>query len=167
MAVETILQNEIAVKFIYPFFLIFLVVYALIEKTKILGDLNKQVNAVLSGVIALIFVSVAYPVLILNNLILFLTVAIIVIFVALLLWGFATGESWEEGFGNTAYKKVMIVVVVVAILIAVIWAMGLDNSAIDLLFKQSWSSAFWTNVSFIVAVAVALAVVIRSDSKSK
>jgi len=33
----------------------------------------------------------------------------------------------------------------------------------DLLFKQSWSSTFWTNVAFVIVIAGALALILKSS----
>ncbi len=166
MAGETILQHEIATNFVYPFFIIFLLVYALLEKTKLLGEKNKQVNAIFAFIVGLIFVSVAYPKMVVGNLILFLTVGLVVVFVGLLLWGMATGNELKDGTnlgGN--YKKAMTAVVIIALVIAVIWATGIDSNVVDLLFYQTWSKTFWTNALFIVAIGIALAIVLLSKAK--
>ena len=57
---ETILQAEIFTRFILPFFLVFFVLFAILEKTKLFGEGKKQVNAMISFVAGLIFVSVLY-----------------------------------------------------------------------------------------------------------
>ena len=163
MALETILQHEVLTSFAYPFLLIFFVVFAILEKTHVLGE-NKQLNALVSFVIGLIFVSALQPKLIVGNMILFLTVALVVMFVALLLWGFVSGEDLKTDILSEGGKKVAIAVVAIAVVIAVLWATGTYSGAVDLLFGQSWSDTFWTNVIFVVAIAVALAIVLK-DSK--
>src|SRR3989344_1899534 len=100
MAIETILQHWIFTSFILPFLLVFFIVFAILEKTKIFGDGKKQLNALLAFVIGLIFVGAVFPKLVVGNLILFLTVALVIVFVTLLLWGFVTGgEAKIEGKG--------------------------------------------------------------------
>ena len=54
----------------------------------------------------------------------------------------------------------------VAVLVAVVWATGVNESAIDLLFGQEWSSAFWTNLIFIVVFVGVVAWVLKSAKKS-
>ena len=159
---ETIFQNFIFKEFVFPFLLIFTVVFAILEKTKIFGDDKKQLDAIVAFVIGLIFVSFAYPKNVVENLILFLTVAIIVAFVALLLWGFVMGEEAKIPSGaSKAIKWTVGVVIAVAVLVALVWAMGLNSTAFDFLFKQSWSNVFWTNLIFVVVIVVAIALVIR------
>jgi hypothetical protein len=162
MAVDTILQHWIFTKFALPFLLIFFIVFAILEKTKVLGE-NKQINALVSFVIGLIFVSLAYPAEVVTNMVLFLTIALIVVFVTLMLWGFATGKDLKIDFlGSSGAKIAVGIVILFAVVIAVLWATGIKGGVVDLLFFQSWSSDFWINVIFVVAIAGALALVLRN-----
>ena len=159
MAVEIFLQNVVFTKFVLPFLLIFFIVFAILEKTKVFGDPAKQTNALIAFVIGLIFVGVAFPKEVVENLILFLTVALVVVFVFLILLGFVSGKKLEiesKGLRLTAG-----IVVLVAVVIAVLWATGIQGGVLDLLFGQSWSSTFWTNALFVVLVGAALALVLR------
>ena len=164
--VETILQHEIFTRFAFPFLLMFFIVFAILEKTKLLGEGKKQLNALISFVIGLIFVSAVYPTLVVNNLILFLTVALVVVFVALLLWGFIFGDI-KEGFKIQGWMKwVLGIIVGIAVVIAVLWATGVQGKVIDFLFRQGWSNTFWTNALFIVVIAIALALMIKKSKSS-
>lgn len=161
---ETILQHWILTKFAFPFFIIFFLVYALLEKTKMLGEDKHQLNAMLAAVLGLVFVGFAYPKSIVENLILFLTVAIVIMFVALLLWGFVSGGEFGKDFlEHKGLRWTIGIVIVIILIIATFWAMGIENGVIDLFFKQEWSSTFWTNVTFIVVIAIALAIALRSE----
>ena len=162
MASHLFLQNIIFTKFAFPFLLIFFIVFAILEKTHVFGEDKKQINALIAFVIGLIFVSAAYPVEVVSNLILFLTVALIVFFVVLMLWGFV--GAGDKGFELESWMKYLLWGISgVAIVFAVIWATGIDFVVIDLLFYQSWSGTFWTNVLFIAAIAGALALVLKSE----
>lgn len=159
-----ILQNEILTGFVYPFLLVFFILFAILEKTKIFGDDKKQLNALISFVIGLIFVAAVEPKLIVGDLILFLTIAIVIVFVVLLLWGFVTGG--EAKFEGKALKIITGILIVVAVIIAVFVVTGIWDRVYDTLFKQDWSSDLWTNVVFIVVIAAALAAVLMG-SKGK
>ncbi|MEK6906734.1 MAG: hypothetical protein AABW81_03865 [Nanoarchaeota archaeon] len=164
MALETILQSEILVNFAYPFLLIFFLVFAVLEKTNLLGDGKHQINALTSFVIGLIFVSALKPKEITGNLILFLTIAIVIVFITLLLWGFVSGSALKENIlTNKAVMWIVGIILIIAVVIAVIWAAGIQTEVTDLLFKKDWSSEFWTNFIFVVIVAVALAVIIKTQ----
>lgn len=157
---ETILQHWVLTKFAYPFLLMFFVVFAILEKTKVFGE-NKQTNALVAFIIGLIFISAVYPKLVVSNLILFLTVAIIVVFVGLVLWGFIVGG--EAKIGGKGIKITAGIAVVVGVIFALLWATGVGFGVFDFLFYQSWSKGFWTNFLFIAVVAAALALVLRKS----
>jgi len=160
MVAETILQSEILTKFVYPFLLIFFIVFAVLERTKVLGDDKKQLNALLAFVIGLIFVGAVFPKLVVANMILFLTVALVIVFVVLLLWGFVS--SGEKGFEiSKGLKTFLFIVLGIAVVVAVFWAVGVGGGFFNFLFSSSWSNVFWTNFLFIVVIAAALALVIK------
>ena len=159
---ETILQAPIFTDFAFPFLLIFFVLYGILEKTNVFGDQHRT-NALVSFVVGLIFVAAVQPKLIVENLILFLTVAIIVVFIALLLWGFIIGKLPEI---PGKLQAGVAVVVIIAVVIATLWAIGVEGSFFDFLFRSGWSADFWTNAAFIVVVIAALALIISSGKKA-
>ena len=164
---ETILQHWILTRFAYPFLLIFFIVFAVLEKTKIFGEDKKQLNALVAFVIGLIFISVVYPTLVVENLILFLTVALVVMFVGLLLWGLISGGELKTDILKVkGLKWVVGILIVIAVAIALIWAMGVWNEFINFLFEQTWSKSFWTNMVFIAVIAIALALALRAKGNS-
>ena len=162
MVEQTIFQNELVTRFILPFLLIFFIVFGLLEKTKLFGTDKKQLNALVAFIIGLIFVAVTFPTIVVSNLILFLSIALVIMFVGLLLWGFVSGGEAKIGDKNWI-KWVAGIVIVVAVIIAVLWAMGIEGKTFDLLFYQGWSKSFWTNAFFIVAIGVALALAMRKS----
>lgn len=165
--VTTFLQSTIVAKFILPFLLVFFIVFAILEKVKLLGDDKKQLNALIAFVIGLIFVGAVFPKEVVGNLILFLSVALVVVFVTLMIWGFASGGGEVKIDGWV--KKVVGAVTIITIIIAVLWAVGLKIDTVsrffDFIFYQPWSSTFWTNVIFIVVIAIALAYMIKATGE--
>ena len=162
MVAETILQSEILTKFVYPFLLIFFIVFAVLEKTKVLGDERKQLNALVAFVIGLIFVGAVFPKLVVANMILFLTVALVIVFVVLLLWGFVS--SGDKGIEiSKGLKTFLFIILGIAVVVAVFWAVGVGGGFFNFLFSSSCSNAFWTNFLFIVVIAAALALVIKNS----
>jgi hypothetical protein len=172
MVQETIFQNPIVTRFALPFLLIFFIVFGILEKTKLFGGDKKQLNALIAFVVGLILVAATSPTLTITNLVLFLTVAIVVLFVALLLWGFVTGE---EGLKFEKIPKPLKwfigIAIVVAVAVALLWALGVEGTifgeASDFLFKNDWSKDFWTNLSFVVVIIVALVLVLRKSKEGK
>jgi hypothetical protein len=164
-----ILQSPILVNFVYPFFLIFFIIFAILDRTKIFGEEKKQINALVAFIIAFIFISAVFPKVIVSNLILFLTIAIVIVFIVLLIWGFIMGGDSLKIF-EQAPKGLKIgigILILIAVAIAVLWASGVDTGGLfDKLFNSSWSESLWTNILFIVLVIIAL-VVILNTGKSK
>jgi len=163
MAEETILQHWIFSQFLLPFLLVFFIIFALLEKTKLFGEGKKQLNALIAFVIGLIFVSAIYPKLVVGNMILFLTVAIVCVFIVLLLWGFVFGD--EKGFAVQKWMKwVLGIIIGGAFIAALLWATGWNIGIGNLLAGQS---TIWTNVAFVVVIAVALALVLIGKKETK
>ena len=160
MAGETVLQSSILTKFVYPFLLMFFIVFAILEKSKLLGEDKKQINALVAFVIGLIFVSAAYPKLVVGNMVLFLTIAIIVVFVVLVLWGFMMGDKGTNIFESApkGIKWAIAIALIIAVTLAVLWATGVGFGIFENLFHNN--STFWTNALFIIVIAAALAVVL-------
>src|SRR3989344_6435799 len=104
---DNILQHEALTDFVYPFLLVFFIVFAILEKTKVLGSEKKQINAFVAFVIGLIFVAAVNPKIIVTDLVLFLSVALVIVFVVLLLWGFVSGSEAKFGEGNKALKAII------------------------------------------------------------
>lgn len=162
MAIETILQHWVLTDFVYPFLLIFFIVFAVLEKTKIFGDEKRQLNALVSFVVGLIFVGAIFPKVVISNMILFLTVSLVVVFVFMLLWGFVMGENIK--IDKPVVKWISAVLIFIAVIIAVLWAtgsIGIFTSIYNLLFYQTWSKEFWTNAIFILLIAAALGTMIK------
>jgi hypothetical protein len=163
---ETILQSPVLTKFVYPFLLMFFIVFAILEKTKVLGSDKKQINALVAFVIGLIFVSAVYPKMVVENMILFLTIAIIIVFVVLLLWGFVAGEEGLKFEKAPKFLKWVIgIAVVIAVMLATLWATGTGFGFFENLFSKA-NKTFWTNAFFILIIAAALAAVLAGGKKS-
>ncbi|MBU0894544.1 MAG: hypothetical protein KKF48_02820 [Nanoarchaeota archaeon] len=160
---EIVLQHWVLTKFAYPFLLMFFIVFAILEKTKVFGEDKKQLNALVSFVIGLIFVSAVFPKLVVSNLILFLSVALVVVFVALLIWSFVIGG--DAKIGGKGVKIAAAIVLVIVMIIVILWATGVGWSFFESLFNQSWSNSFWINVFFVVVIAIALALILANAKK--
>jgi hypothetical protein len=166
MAEEIFLQQWIFTRFLLPFLLVFVLIYAVLEKTKVVGE-KHQVNAIIAFAIAALFVGVAYPTTVVSNLTLFLSVALVVVFVTLLIWGFLSGGNEFKLPDSKALKIVLFILVIIAVAIAVFWATGIQGGISDFLFKQNWSKDFWTNLLFIILVGVALALIVGGKKGNK
>ena len=161
---ETLFQEVLIKNYILPFLLVFAIVFGILEKTKLLGDSQKQLNAIISAVIASIFVGVLYPKEVVSSMILFLTVALVIVFVFLLLYGFVSGG--KDGFEIAKPVKIALIIIIsIATIIAVIWATGVKVEALNFLFGQPWSKTLWSNIIFVIVISSALALVLKGVKK--
>ena len=162
MVFETILASEFAVKAVYPFLLIFTLVFAVLQKSKILGEDKKQIDALISLAIALIVIAFSWATNIITNLMPFLAVALVVLLVFMLLWGFVA--STKEG-GLELHKGIKIglfVVIAIAVVIAVIVATGQWDLVVNSLFKQGAPTDLASTILLVALIGGALAVVLSS-----
>jgi len=162
MATTIFLQNEIFTKFLFPFLLVFFLIFAILEKTKLLGD-KKQIHALISFIIGLIFITAVYPKLVVENLILFLTVALVAVFVIMLIWGFIAGDA-SKIFETKWIKPILIILAGIAFIGAIIWATGW-YSYVSEFFSNNVNQTIVTNVVFVLVIAIALVLILHEKKK--
>lgn len=105
------------------FLLVFVVVFAILQKSKILGDSVSKLNSLTALAFALIFVGVASTLDIITKMIPFIAVALVVILMFLLLWGFVGGDigGLPKEIKNTIIILSAIFLVVVIVYITGLW----------------------------------------------
>lgn len=160
--VETIFNNALFTEIIWPFLLVFVLIFAILDRTKILGEGKRQINAIISLVIALIFVSFAKAVGIVVNLMPFLAVMLVIILVFYLILGFvfneANGLSIPKGM-KIAGGIVMLIAVIIAVLVVTgYWTkfLGLFTSG----------DSVTSTIVMLVVIGGALAIVLATGKKS-
>jgi hypothetical protein len=177
MVVGEFFQGVFFTEFMYPFLLVFFILFAVLEKTKVLGESKQQLNALISLVVSLIFVSAVMPKIIVGNLVLIMSVAIVMIFVIMVIWGFVGGDitisndNVKNGIGIGVTLILILVVLGMAGFLGPlgnvftsIWSF-LD-SVFGFLFTSSWSGTFWGNAMFLIIAAGAIWWAIKSGGSS-
>lgn len=168
MAEETtILQHWIFADFLFPFLLVFFIVFALLERTKIFGDGKKQLNGLTALVIGLIFVSAIYPKLVVGKLTMFLSVALVAVFVIMLIWGFIFGD-FNEGFKATGWMKwILGIIAGISFFGALIWATGWYENFTKFFSGKGLGQDILSNVILIGIIVVAVVVVMGKNGGAK
>ena len=154
----TILSSPFFVNVVLPFILIFVVVFAILQKTQILGRGKKQIDAIVALVIGLIVISFGFATGVIVSLIPFLAVAIVIILVFMILYGMIYKEG--EFDLHKGVKIAFGIIIAIAVLIAAAIATG----AWDYI-KYNWFvggdvSVIWTNIIFLVIVVGVIVVVL-------
>ncbi len=161
----TILQSPFFVELALPFLLVFVVVFAILQKTKVLGEGKKQIDAIVSLVIGLIVVSFGYATNIIISLIPFLAVAVVIIFVFLILYGMVFhGEEFKMEGG---LRKGLGALAGIAVLIAVLISTGAWDYIADTWITGGEGNAVLTNAVFIIIIIAAIAVVVFPGKSGK
>lgn len=152
--VDNIFTHEIFADYILPWILVFVIVFAVLEKTKVLGDGKKQINAIVAVVLALLLLGFESSRDVITGIVPYAIVAIIVVFVFLLIYGFLGGD-FKEVLGKGS-KIGIAAVVGIALLVLVLVLTNVWDKVID--FFSGSSVAM--NIIFIVIAAVAIIAVI-------
>ena len=83
---STIFSSDIFVKGILPFLLVFALVFAVLDRSKILGEGKKQINAIIAFVVGILVVAFSYSTDVISKITVFAAVALVVLFVFMLLY---------------------------------------------------------------------------------
>jgi len=158
-----IFNSPFFTEMLLPFLLVFVVVFAILQKSKILGDGKAQIDAIVALVIGLILIGVPGPRDIVVGLMPWMAVGVAVILVFLILYGFVAGDLTEAPRWMKIMFGVLSGIFVVAI---VLYVSGLGNSFV------SWASGtgendLWTNILMIVLIVGAMLIAIFSGRKKK
>lgn len=123
-----IFDNPFFTEMLLPFLLVFVVVFAVLQKSKILGDGAKQMNAIVGLVIGLILIGFPGPRDILVGIMPWLAVGLGVLLVFFILYGFVAGDlsdmpdSLKYAFAGLAGVFTVWIVLYVTGLGSKIWA---------------------------------------------
>jgi len=163
--VETILTSPIFSEIVLPFVLIFTVLFAILQKTQILGKGKKQIDAIVSLSIGLIVVSYANAVNIISDLMPFMAISIVIILVFLILYGMVFKEGQFDL--NNKVKNIIGGLATLALGVAVLYITGTWEYIQNNWLGGETQSSIVTNVIFLVIVAVAIGIVMSSGKKQE
>ena len=161
--VETILSSPIISEAVLPFILIFTVVYAILQKSQILGKEKKQIDALVGLVVGLITITFANAVGIISSLLPFLAVSIVLILVFLIL--VAMVSSGEKGIElHPGFKWTIAILSFLAVVVAGLVVTGAWDYLINS-FSGSSGSSWITNIVFLLVIGGAVVAVFFGDKK--
>jgi len=161
---EPIFTSWIFSDYILPFVLVFTLVFAILEKSKLLGDSKKQVNAIVGLVVGLILISFSFARDMVVMLMPFLAVSIVILFVFMLLYGFVMGKK----DGDVLHKGVKIALAIIlglALITALLLISGIWDEVYDFLFNREGAGQIWINVLLIAVITGAIIAVVSSKEK--
>jgi len=157
-----IFDNAFFTEALLPFLLVFVVVFAILQKSKILGEGKAQMDSIVALVIGLLLIGLKRPREIIVGLMPWMAVGVAVILVFLILYGFVAGDLSKA----PSWMKVLFGVLAGLFTLGVtIYVTGF-NSVLKGWFSGS-SDGLWSNVAMIALVLGAMVVAIISGGKAK
>ena len=152
---DTLLNLPIFQKYILPFVLVFTLIFAILQKTKLLGDDVKQINAIIGLVVSLMFVVFPFA----NNFVVqlmpFLAISAVVLLVFMLMYGFI----WGGKDGDVLHKGVKIGLAIIgglALVTFMLYISGWWDPIYEFLFEGSNAVTLWFNVFILIVIAVSV-----------
>lgn len=162
---ETIFSSPIFMEIILPFLLVFTLVFAVLDKSKLLGEGKRQINAIISLVIGLILIGFPFAREIIVKLIPFLAVSLVILFVFMLIFGFVSGKK-EGDVLSSGLKIALGIIFGLAVVVAVLWITGAWDSIYSYLVEGEFAGKIWVNIILIAIIGGAIAIVLSSGGKS-
>jgi len=156
--------NEFFNGVVLPFLLVFLVIYAVLQKSKILGDEMQKVNSMVALVIGLIFIGFPGPRGMVVEFMPWLAVGLAVMLVFFILYGFVAGDLSGTNMPNRLKYTFGILAGVFTIGV-VLYVTGLGSVVYDW-FGGRVGNGWITNVVVFVVIVGAVLFVVFGKSRS-
>ena len=163
-----ILGSEFFTQVILPFVLVFTLIFAILEKSKILGDGKRQINSIVSLAMALILIGVPLARGVITDIVPVISVVAVVILVFLLLYGFVGGT--ERGLLNRPLQIVVGVIAAIVIIVTLMISTGVLPKIVDFVKGNPSSSQLLQTLFFLVVIVISFVVMLsggKSDKKSE
>lgn len=155
-----IFGEDLFIQTILPFALMFVLIFAILQRTKILGT-SKQIDSIVSFIFAVIFVAVSPAVGVTIKIIPIIAVAIVILLVFMLMWGFIGGNVPVM---NNGLKITAGIMMFITLVISVLWATD-TLSVVLSVFKLSWGDKIVSSLMLFIFIAIIFAVVLTSKTE--
>jgi hypothetical protein len=165
MADTPFLISGIFLSYILPFALIFTLVFAILQKTKLLGDDKKSIDAIIGLIVGLILIAFGPARDIVVKLQVFLAVFVAILLVFMILYGFVSGKKDGDVLAK-GWKYAFYAIITISLAIALIVITGYWGFVQDLLFSSTTGSMIWINGLIIVVIVGAIIAVLVDKGKS-
>ena len=164
--VEPFLISSLFTDYVLPFILVFTLIFAILQKTQLLGEGRKQINSMIGLIVGLILISFPFARDIVVQLMPFLAVSAVILLVFMLLYGFIMGKK----DGDVLHKGVKIalgIILGLALITVLLFISGYWDPIYDLMFGGEGSSQIWINILLVAVIAGAIASVVASKDKKE
>jgi len=139
--------------------------FAVLQKTKLLGENTKQVDAIIGLVIGLFLIAFPTDRDIVILLMPFLAILLVILFVFLLLIGFVVAEKEGDPLRNRWFKIIVGGIVVVSLIAFLLTITGQLNFVLDYLFYSNGGRTILVNALLVAIIAGAIVAVLLGENK--
>jgi len=146
-------------KVILPFILVFVLIFAILERSKILGEEKTQINSIVSLVMALIMIGVPLARGIIVDIVPVVAVIAVVLLVFMLILGMV--GATHEGKLNKPLQITTGIIIGIAIIITLLYSTGWLPK-IKTITEQPWASQLWQSLIFIAVIITVIVIAVRS-----
>ena len=157
-----IFTNAFFTEMLLPFLLVFVVVFAILQKSKILGEGKAQIDSMVAMIIGLLLIGVRQPREIIVGIMPWMAVGVAVILIFLIMYGFVVGDLSKA---PTWLKATFGILAGLFTLGVVLYVSGLGKVMLG--WFSSGTNDFWANGIMIALVVGAMVVAVVSGKKSK
>lgn len=148
--------------YILPFVLVFALVFAILQKSKLLGENKQQIDAIVAFVLAAIFVTFSTQVTQLKNFSVFLVMGLMILFIFMLIYGFAYGDQKGDPLiGMPWVKPTVGIIIFVGVIVGALVITDTWQKVLDFFTKGEMGP----NVIFIILIILAILAVLKLGKK--
>jgi len=157
---------------VLPFLLVFTLVFAVLEKTRILGKDDKgnpkaNLDAMISFAMALIFLAATKLVQALNIALPYVVIMLVIfICIILLVAAFYKDEEFDFFKNYGKMRGPILAVVIIGVVAAFTFAMGWSTGIISWV-TANWNSTVFASIFFGILVIVLIAIIVKSPSSGE
>lgn len=162
--VQPFFITPIFTDYLLPFALVFTLIFAILEKTKILGDGKKQIDAIVGLVVGLILIATPFARDVVVSLMPFLAIWAVILLVFMLLYGFIGGKKDGDVLGIW-WKRAFAGLLALSFVVFLLMISGYWDTVWSFTFSGNGTS-LWVNGLLIAIIVGAIVAVIKGDVKS-
>ncbi len=153
---------------VLPFVLVFTLIFAILEKSKILGSEKHQVNSLIALVMGLLIIGVSAAKDMINDIIPVIAVVAVIIFVFMLLVGFTAGKEGALIRDGGLNKPLQIIIGIIVAIILIVTILSSSGKVPQLasFFKSPDTAPIFQSIIFLIITA-AVAAILFSSSKGE
>ena len=157
--------SPLFLEYILPFILVFTLIFAILQKTQLLGEGKKQIDSLIGLVVALILIAFSFSRDLVVQLMPFLAVSVVILLVFMLLYGFIMGKKGDIFGEKNWIKWVLVVFSALALITVILMITGWWGNVYSFFFEREASSQIWVNVLLLAVLIGAVVAVLSGKDK--